>query len=225
MPRTPPRAVNSGDDRQDGDPADDCRFAQRPVEGGERKLSPHCEFEVSGIVDGQTMCIRKGERLVPGEGVRIGVDLDVQIFQRLEKAAPLHRRDPALADCGLKAVRNLERPQRRHRCAVGFNAGHDQFDRRRPLVFIEPRQRYRAIEDEAQRRPSSIKSRIVKSSPNVTPLLSSRILSMARRRFSRTASGDVAETSLATGLPRRVITTSSPCSTRSSNALNVFLAS
>src|SRR6266542_5157751 len=95
--------------------------------------------------------------------------------------------------------------------------------RRRPLILETPGERDRIVEDEAQDRPSSIKS-LIFNPPSVTPRLASSSPATARRAFALSKPPSPG-TSRATGLPRRFINTSSPRSTRSSKAPSVFFAS
>ena len=91
------------------------------------------------------------------------------------------------------------------------------------LAFKAPRERNGIIDDEAHGRPWLIKSLILRPR-SLTPLLASRKPSAAR--FARARSNpEPVGTSLATALPRRVITISLPRSTWSRSALNLFLTS
>src|SRR5262249_45729163 len=147
---------------------------------------------------------------------RVNIELDRQGAQktgqmlspgRIETAAPLRYK---------QAIEGFERPQ--HRRPGARLADFLQQGRRccGALVFKAPGQRHGIVEHETHDRPSLIRSLILRP-PSVTPRLASSRPATARRAISRSKLGP-AGTSLATGLPRRVMMISSPCSTRSSRA-------
>jgi hypothetical protein len=159
-----------------------------------------------------------------GRGPRVGVCVRID--------SDLHHRQRGIAECGvdalppdggLEAVGYLQPPKRRDNRPPVDDLIEPRISFRGTLVFKTPAQRQRRIEDQAQRRPSSIRSRISRL-PRVTPLLIARIRWAAARAVSR-LNLPLASTRRATSLPCRVMVTSSPCATQSSNCPNLFFAS
>src|SRR6516225_10292765 len=134
-------------------------------------------------------------------------------LRRVEATAPLGDQEP---------VQGFERPKSRRQGTHLSHALEQGCCYGCPLVFEAPGQRYRVVQDKAHERPSLIRSLILRP-PRVTPRLASSRPATARRAFARSKSGP-AGTSLATGLPRRVITISSPRSTQSSSVPSRFFA-
>src|SRR6185437_2585906 len=199
------------------------RSAQRLIERCQREKPTPRKLQVCGIVERQLEAIREVERRGPGIGIGIGIDCDWHAGQLLEGIIAERCVDALAADRDLQPIGALAPPQGRY---IGPLLGRliEQRIRGGGAFILEiPAQRQRSIEDKAYNLPSSIRSLSFRP-PSVTPLLIARILCAAARASSRLAPGRQG-TSRATGLPRRVMVTSSPCSTQSSNWPSRFLAS
>src|SRR5439155_26623095 len=119
--------------------------------------------------------------------------------RRIEAPAPLADQEP---------IQSFERPKPGRHGARLSDTLEQGCGCRRPFIFEAPSQRYRVVQDKAHERPSLIRSLILRP-PRATPRLASSRPATARRAFARSKSGP-AGTSLATGLPRRVMTISAP---------------
>ena len=113
------------------------------------------------------------------------------------------RRRPGIAIC-FEIGTNI--PIRQRAIAIG-NPRHQRINARRRFVPKALGQNRRAIKDQAHFRPSSISSRMVMPGPRVICLRRSNIRSCAARARPRSGPA-LCGTSLATGLPCRVMVSS-----------------
>src|ERR1700677_4535264 len=130
------------------------------------------------------------------------------------------------AHADLQNIGNLEPPQRGNPSAVFDEKLKDLADGRFRFVSVKPRQGRRTIEDQAHGRDASRSALRASQSKAPSPACTARSRMRCNAAWAcERSTPPSAGTSLATGLPWRVMTISSPRSTRSNNALNLFFAS
>jgi hypothetical protein len=132
--------------------------------------------------------------------------------------------DPPAALSGEQYVCHLKTPQGRHQRALVTHPVYSSIRRRRFLVAKAPSEGKRSVNNEHAQylRPSSLNF-FHDNPPKVVP--SRNFLSCATASAARVADPLSMRTSLATGLPRLVMTICSPRSTRCYSAENLVLAS
>src|SRR5438105_2799393 len=185
--------------------------SQIPVERGERQAVTLRELQVSGVISGQSKAFREARCRRPCLARGFGIEADRQSVQKSSQTLSPRRVEATAALGDQEPVQRFQRPKPGCQGAPLSHTLEQRRCGRRPLVFEAPCQRYRVVQDKAHDRPSLIRSLILRQ-PRVTPRLASSSPATARRAFARSKSGP-AGTSLATGLPRRVMTISSPRST------------
>ena len=187
-----------------------------PIERRERQSSALRELKIGRIIDREPVPIGQIGRCRAKLAPWLSGSTSIGNVSRLAKSTISKCRiDPLAPDRHLKAVGDLEAPdapeRQRPRAETRSRTASSAARSLRPRNTTRG---HRAIEHEAQGRPSLIKS-LIFSPPRRHALPH---LSDVPHRFvgsllvDRCASG----TSRATGLPRRVMTISSPFSTRSS---------
>ncbi len=197
--------------------------AQGAVEGGQREAAAVGEFEIGGVVDRQGEAFGEADGFGPGAGRGFVVERDGEVVEEAGQQGALFGGEAAAALGGEEAVQGFERPEE-GRDGAGFGGAIEQGEDFGGLFVLEaPGQGDGTVEDEGHARPSSM--RVLRGMPpRVAVRLVARRPWAARRDFSRSMVGE-AGTSLATGMPWRVMVISAPRSTWSRRAERRFLAS
>ncbi len=184
------------------------------------------QFQIGRVIQGEFVLRRQSHRRSPSLTIRLPIHRDRQCGQIFEGSIPESRVGSSPPNPHLQYVGYLQMPQTWHVATPVDDSSKDRGDGVSRLRSINPRQSDRTVQHDAQGRPSSRSAFIAAQSkgPPASAFARERMRSAAACARTRSIPPLLA-TSLATGLPCRVIKTSSPCSTRSSNAPNVFFAS
>src|SRR5579862_3637467 len=218
--------ITRGLDRQQCHPLALRRRSQFFVDAGKRKAAANRQFQVGGIVYRELMPSGQVKGARPGMAARVAILRDRQLLEIGER---VHDKTPPAStapDTHFEHVGYLRPPEQRNPAALFANAFEDLPHLLRRLIDKHPCGCDRTVQNQTHGRPESRSAlRSVQSKcPNFRLFARFRTRSAADRALWVSIVGSLG-TRRATRRPCRVITISSPCSTRSKSVPNLFLAS
>src|SRR5437867_1314513 len=211
----------SGDERLDAQRVG--RMGERRILRRKRQTQAHGELEVGRIVSREAPLAGERQYVSKRAPREVRVDADVELAENPQELDSARLRDAPPSLGAEQNVSDLQRPERRNVSRRGAQTIEKRPCRRCAFVIETPGDRYGSVEDEAGHRLPSSRNFFHDSRPSVWPLAKS--LARAIGSPVPVRRGEPAGTSRATATPRRVITTSTPRATSSSNALRWVLAS
>ncbi len=203
--------LGSGVWREEGE-AEGCGGgSQGAIQGGQGEAAAVGEFEIGGVVDREGEAFGQGGGLGPGAGGGFVIERDGEVLEEGREGGALFRGEAAAAFGHEEAVQGFEGPEEGGDGAGFGDAIEEREDFGGLFILEAPGEGDGIVENEGQERPSS--KRVLRGMPpRVAPWLAARRPAAARRAFSRSKAGP-AGTSLATGMPWRVMVISAPRST------------
>src|ERR1700730_401669 len=199
------------------------RTGERLILRRERQTQAHGELEVGRIVGREAPLAREWQYVSERTPGQVGIDADVELAENAQELDGARLGDPSAFLGAEQNVPDLQRPERRDVSRRGAQTVEQCPCRRCAFIFEAPGDCHRGVEDEASHRLPSSRNFFHDGCPSVWPLANA--LARAIGSPAPVRRGEPAGTSRATATPRRVITTSTPRATSSSNALRCVLAS
>src|ERR1039458_1093730 len=203
-----------------------CGDPQLRIEGCQRKTAAASQFQVRRVIESKAVSRGQFHRRTPGVTISLRIDADRQESKVGQRGIPESRVRPPFSHAHFEKVANFQPPESRDPSSGLDDSGQHIGDRSSGFSSVNPGESYGTVENQTQARPSSrsaLRTSQLKD-PVFRLLARERIRSAAPFACTRSIPPALA-TNRATGLPCRVITISSPRSTRSSSVPSVFLAS
>lgn len=121
---------------------------QTTVECRELQVSTRRQFEINGVVCGQTVAITEDLNGAPCRAATFLVDLDRQVFKPRQRFGSELGRQPPVPDGSREGICDFYPPMDRDHGSFRNDIGMHRLRPRRDLIREMPGQRHRCIEDD-----------------------------------------------------------------------------